>query len=375
MNSRTERMASIRNNSLKNPSSRLVLLVAMAATTASPATAAPANFEKASRTRALFVTELANPGPGCVVDVLRDNKTIFSEGYGLADIDRRIPLGAGTVFNIASVSKQFTAFAILLLENDGKLSLSDPVRRYVPQLGAYADGITIADLLHHIGGLREYLNLRILAGVDFSGRATTQDTLQDLQRQKGPDLPAATQFSYNNTGYFLLGQIVERVSGKSLAEFSRERIFAPLGMSWTRIVDRYPTTVEGLAVSYGPAPSGGYAIETSGWEQTGDGQVHTTAEDLRKWDANLYSGRVGGEAVVEKMRAPGKLKTGETVFYGAGLRLRAIAARRWQCTAAHGSATGWPTCAFPTCTPPSTCSAITATRNRWILLSRWPTFI
>jgi CubicO group peptidase (beta-lactamase class C family) len=258
--------------------------------------------------------------PGCVAGVYRDGMLVNSAASGAADIDKRIPLTTRTVFNIASVSKQFTAFAVLLLEQRGALSLDASVTKYVPELGAAARPVTLRHLLHHTGGLREYVSLLQLAGHPFTERTTREQAIEVLVRQRDVNSPAGAGYDYSNTGYFLLGLTVERVSGRRLREFLHEEIFTPLGMTNTTLVDRYPAGIPALARGYSPAGEG-FEINESLWEQTGDSQLHTTIEDLARWEQNFLTAKLGGAELMRKMVEPGVLVSGRRIGYGAGLSL------------------------------------------------------
>ena len=239
------------------------------------------------------------PGePGCSIGVVQDGALTHALAFGLADRERNRTLDSHSVFNLASVSKQFTTFAILLLEQDGKLRLDDPVAKYVPEIAASSQGVTLRHLFHHTGGLRDYIEMLYMKGRGDADGTTIHETVQLLARQTRPNEAPGVEFDYSNTGYFLLGVVVARVSGKSLAEFSRDRIFEPLGMKNTRIVDRYPAPIPQLARGYAKTETG-FRIDETGWEQVGDGQVHSDVHDLALWDDNFYTGKVGGRALID----------------------------------------------------------------------------
>lgn len=259
--------------------------------------------------------------PGCVAGAYRDGRLVQTAAGGSADLQRKIPLTARTVFNIGSVSKQFTAFAVLLLEQRKALSSDDEIIRYVPELGEAARGVRLAHLLHHVGGLRDYIALLQLEGHSFDERTTREQALAALVRQRAANSAPATRYEYSNTGYFLLGLVVERVSGVSLAEFLRREVFRPLAMANTRVVDSYATALAGLARGYSPADGAGFEIDESPWEQTGDGQVHTTIEDLARWEDNFLTARIGGRALLDRMLTRGSLVDGQRIDYAAGLSL------------------------------------------------------
>jgi CubicO group peptidase (beta-lactamase class C family) len=273
--------------------------------------------------------------PGCSVGVIQSGKLVHAAGYGFADIEQGVRIDADTVFNIASTSKQFTAFALLLLARDGRLALDDSVRKFVPELPCYADAVTLRQLMHHTGGLRSYVELLLLAGRTFAERTTREDALTAIVRQRGTDDEPGLAFAYCNTGYFLMSLIIERVSGQSLKDFSQSNIFAPLGMRSTSIVDDYPADIRRLARGYSVSEAG-ISISESAWEQTGDGQVHTTVRDLALWDANFYNPRIGNGAIIDTMLSSGVLNDGHAVGYGGGLFL---STRRGLAAVSHGG--GW----------------------------------
>ncbi|MGH8249263.1 MAG: serine hydrolase [Steroidobacteraceae bacterium] len=257
--------------------------------------------------------------PGCTVGVMQGGKLAHAAAFGAADLELGKPLDSHSIFNLASVSKQFTAFA-LLLQQQGKLSLDDPIVKYLPELEASARHVTLRHLLHHTGGLRDYIAMLAMRGRSGSDGSTIQEALLALARQTGANTAPGTEFDYSNTGYFLLGVVVARVSGQSLAEFSRQQIFAPLGMSETRIVDRYPAAIPALARGYSPSGNS-FEIDETGWEQVGDGQVHSSVHDLARWEENFYSAKLGGRAVIDQMTQTGVLNSGERLEYAAGLNV------------------------------------------------------
>src|SRR5687767_8136225 len=200
---------------------------------------------------ASVMKQAVKPGePGCTVGVLEGGALTHTGAFGMADIGGGKPLDSHAVFNLASVSKQFTAFALLLLEQQGKLKLDDPVVKHVPELQASARGVTLRQLMHHTGGLRDYIELLTMNGRGDADGSTIHETVLALARQAAPNEKPGVEWDYSNTGYFLLGVVIARVSGQSLAEFSRQQIFEPLGMKNTSIVDRYPDGIAALARGY-----------------------------------------------------------------------------------------------------------------------------
>jgi CubicO group peptidase (beta-lactamase class C family) len=252
-----------------------------------PPSLAPAATGAGDDAIAAIMAEVVKTGePGCTVGVLQGGALTHARAFGLADVERGKALDTHSVFNLASVSKQFTAFALLLLEQDGKLKLDDPVVKYLPELPASAQGVTLRHLVHHTGGLRDYIELLTMKGRADADGATIHEAVQALARQTAPNEAPGVEFDYSNTGYFLLGVVIARVSGQSLADFSRDRIFEPLGMKNTSIVDRYPAAIPALARGYAKKGAG-FEIDETGWEQVGDGQVHSDLHDLALWDENF----------------------------------------------------------------------------------------
>lgn len=291
--------------------------------------------EMARRVDAIFADHDRTDAPGCALGIYRDGQVAYGRGYGMANLELGVALSPQSVLDIGSTSKQFAAFAIALLEQDGKLDRRDPVRRYVPELGAFAEGVTIEQLLQHTSGLRDYLVLMHLAGWRTEDWSDASDALALIARQREANFPPDAEYLYSNTGYFLLAVIVERVSGESLRAFARRRIFAPLGMRVTHFHDDHAMVVPGRATGYAPRPGGGYAIDMSNYEQTGDGAVLTSVEELLRWDANFYAGTVGGLPLLARQQVPGALADGSPIGYASGLF---ISTHRGQRTVSHGGA-------------------------------------
>lgn len=282
-----------------------------------PSTSVPPE-SLAARVDALFGAYAASGSPGCALGVYRDGRILYTRGYGLANIADATPITPKTIFDLGSTSKQFTATSIILLSQQGKLSLDDDVRRFIPELPVYQRPITIRHLLNHTSGIRDYIGLLTLGGVDISGRATAKQTLDAIARQKALNFEPGSEHLYSNSGYFLLSQIVERVSGKSMRAFAEENIFRPLGMTSTHVRDDHTNPLPGGAISYNPTAAG-YVINHSMWEQTGDGAVYTTVEDLLRWDNNFYDPKVGGPKLLEELHRVGRLNDGTPLTYASGL--------------------------------------------------------
>ena len=267
----------------------------------------------------LFLTMDRPTSPGCALAVFKDGRIIHERGYGMADLDHGVHITPASVFHVASMSKQFTAASILLLAQEGKLSVDDPVRKYIPELPDFGTPITIGELIHHTSGLRDQWDLLGLAGWRYSqDLITDDDVLSVLSRQKDLNFPPGSRHLYSNTGYTLLAQIVKRVSGESFREFTTARIFEPLHMKSTHFRDDHAEIVQNMAYGYVPAGDT-FRMSNTNFDTVGATSLLTTVEDLAQWDENFYQPKVGGEALIAKMLERGKLNNGKQLDYASGL--------------------------------------------------------
>jgi CubicO group peptidase (beta-lactamase class C family) len=268
----------------------------------------------------LFSAYHRQNGPGCAIAIIRDDHVIYARGYGIANLEYGVSITPHTVFHVASMSKPFTAFAIQLLAADDKLSLDDDVRKYLPELHDFGTVITIRHLLHHTSGLRDQWDLLEMAGWRMEDVITEDDILDLVWRQKALNFPPGSEELYSNTGYTLLGLIVQRVSGKTLRQFTDERIFRPLGMLHTRFNDDNTEIVADRAASYYPRGDS-FSNAPLQYANVGATNLLTTVGDLTMWDRNFYDTRVGGSAVLKAMLEPGTLSNGKQTHYASGLFL------------------------------------------------------
>jgi CubicO group peptidase (beta-lactamase class C family) len=291
----------------------------------------------ASRIDQAFAEYSAAGSPGVAVSVIRDGGVLFSKGYGMANLELEVPITPKNVFYLGSVSKQFVASAIVLLDQEGKLSLEDDIRKYVPEFPDYGTPIAIRHLIHHTSGIRDYLELMGLAGLPLGTFHDNQGIVDMLARQKALNFVPGEKFLYSNSGYLLLAVIVEKASGKSLREYAAEKIFEPLGMKNTHFHDDYMHLIPNRASGYFPGPDGTYRNFLSTFDRVGSGGVFSNVEDLYLWDQNFYSGKVGGEKFLARMHERGKLNSGEELDYAFGL---AIDEHRGLRVVEHGGALG-----------------------------------
>lgn len=262
--------------------------------------------------------------PGMVAILIREGSVKWQTAFGLADLERHRPITPDTQFELASMTKQFTAMAIMILAEQGKLKLDDTLDKYCPEFPAYGRTIRIRDLLHHLSGLPDYEELMVgKIGDDFFRSSkvppaphefTSAEVLKTLSRQPKLKFAPGSRFEYSNSGYEVLGQIIERVSGKRYAEFLKERIFDPLGMRDTLVLDERKHSGPRLALAY-RRRNGNWEDITYSPEnyEYGDGGVESTGNDLFKWDQALYTGKLVRHATLELAFAPGRANDGKIV--------------------------------------------------------------
>ena len=302
--------------------SLLALLVTILVS--APETVPAQRSPRASVRRAsALVAKLASTGhPGCAVGVYQDGRTLYEGAYGLANLEHGVPINPRhTVFDVGSVSKQFTAASILLLVQDGKLSLADDIRRYMPEMPDVGHVITIDNLLHHTSGLRDYPAMRWMMGRTWWDYETEQESLDLIARQRGLNFTPGSKHTYSNTNYILLAQIVRRVSGKSLAAFAHDRVFAPLGMAHTYFEDTLGRVTPHRAAGYAQLSHGVFEARSSRVVAYGSGGLQTTVSDLARWQGNFDVPRVGGAWLVQQLEQTGVLNDGTRIDYARGLEV------------------------------------------------------
>jgi CubicO group peptidase (beta-lactamase class C family) len=293
----------------------------------------PVDASTAARARAdaVMARWTGRAAPGCSAAVSRHGRVVYSRGAGMANLEYETPITPASVFHVASVSKQFTAMAVLLLAEDGKLSLDDDVRRHVPEW-AVTERVTIRHLLTHTGGLRDVFLLTEMTAPGDRGLGAADWLVSLLARQRRLNFPPGSEYQYSNAGYLLLADIVERVSGQPLRTFAEARIFAPLGMTQTFFHDDASMLVRRRATGY-VRRDGGFAIAIGFDSLVGNGGLFTTPRDLLRWEENFVTPRVGTTAMVRSMETPTPLTGGGTSPYGFGLQ---IAEHRGRRTVGHG---------------------------------------
>ncbi|HLV24707.1 MAG TPA: serine hydrolase domain-containing protein [Gemmatimonadales bacterium] len=302
------------------------------------AAVSPAPREAVARTDALLARWNSDSTPGCVVGAARNGEQVFAKAYGMADLERNVPLSVTSVLEAGSVSKQFAAAATVLLAEEGKLSLDDDIRRYLPEVPDYGETITIRHLLNHTSGLRDWGSVASIAGQGRGLRAYTNDhALEIVSRQRALNYPPGREYSYTNSGYNLLAIIIERVSGERFAAFTERRIFRPLGMKDTQWRDDPRRIVPRRAMAYGGNVERGWTVDQPHEFVHGNGGLLTTVADLMRWDQARSTGGLGGSKFRETMEERGVLNDGTQITYAAGLQVDTLAGLR---SVAHTGSTG-----------------------------------
>jgi CubicO group peptidase (beta-lactamase class C family) len=257
--------------------------------------------------------------PGAAIAITKKGKVVYLKGYGCANLEYGIPITPETIFDIASVSKQFTGMAIAMLEEQGKISLDENIRKHIPEVPDFGKPVTIRHLVHHISGIRDWPHTLGIAGWSFEDVISFEQILRMVKHQKNLNFDPGAEYSYSNTGYNLLAETVKRVTGKSFREWTRENIFAPLGMSKTHFNDNHNEIVKNRAYSYYKNGEKGYLKAVEHLTAMGSSSLYTTVTDLSKWLLNLKTGQVGGKAVINKMYTDGILNSGKKIGYAYGL--------------------------------------------------------
>lgn len=259
--------------------------------------------------------------PGCALGVSQNGTPMYTRGYGMANLEYDLAISPASVFHLASVSKQFTALAVLLLARDGKLSLDDDVRRYIPELPEYGHRITLRHLLTHTSGLRDQWALIGLARGRFEEDLITEgDVLDVVTRQRAVNFAPGAEWLYSNTGYTLAAVIVRRVSGQSLHDFADARIFAPLGMRHTHFHDDHAMIVKNRTSAYTPGTGGAWKVSVPLYDTYGATSLFSTVSDLLTWEENYEHPRVGDAELLGAMQTSAVLTNGASTGYGLGLQ-------------------------------------------------------
>ncbi len=274
--------------------------------------------DKTARVDSVFRAFDRTDSPGCALGVYQDGAIKYARGYGLASMEHSIPISPRTVLDVGSISKQFTAMSMLILEKEGKFSLEDPIRKIFPEMPAYADRITWRRALSQTSGLRDLWTMWGQTGRSYAG--DTVDALNVIFHSAEPNYTPGERYLYTNTGWILAAQAVYRLTGKTLAQFADERLFKPLGMHDTRFLADRNAIIPNLAESYGPQKNG-FRVVRNNYDGAiqGAGGIHTTVEDFGRWLNNYDAATVGSREIIETMTTPTKLNSGQPATSGPGV--------------------------------------------------------
>lgn len=272
----------------------------------------------AGKAEQLFLSWYDDSHPGAAVVVLHGDRILFKQTRGLASVEYGQPIESSTTFELASVSKQFTGFAIAMLIDRGVLSIDDDIRKYLPEVPDFGKKISIGHLLNHTSGLRDWDAVFALRGVEFKDGLNNAQILQMVSRQKELNFLPGDQQQYCNTGYNLLAEIIARSTGQSLAQWTQENIFKPLGMHDSGFNQDYYAIIKNKAMSYEGRVPASTLVSGNSAAVAGSSSVFSSIDDLVKWVRNLDSEKLGGESLKKLLRTKGKLNNGETLDYAFG---------------------------------------------------------
>ncbi len=260
--------------------------------------------------------------PGCALGIIKDGKLIYSNGYGIGDLEHDIEITPSSVFYIGSVSKQFVTFSILLLEEQGKLNLDDRIQKYLPDFPEYDTPLTIRHFIHHTSGVRDYLTLMYLKGRNYLDNTDVDEVYKLIKKQKELNFSPGEKYLYSNSCYFMLAMIVEKAAGQSLKIFAHENIFQPLGMKNSLFYDDNTDLIKNRVFSYDKKSNeDGFNNLIMRFDLVGSGGVYSNIEDLFLWDQNFYNNKLGkgGQEIIHRMHEEGLLNNGESSGYAFAL--------------------------------------------------------
>jgi CubicO group peptidase (beta-lactamase class C family) len=297
---------------------------------------ADAQNGQAARVDSIFAQFSTSLSPGVAVAVVRNGAVVLSKGYGHADLEHKVPITGTSVFDVASVSKQFAGLAISMLVGQGKLALTDDIRKHIPELQDFGRTITVGHLVHHTSGLRDWPGTLALAGWRMDDVISFDQILTMAFNQRTLNFDPGSEYMYSNTGYTLLAELVRRVTGKSFREWTDEHLFKPLGMTRSHFRHDHTEIFADRVLGYARAPDGTWRATPNNLMALGSSSLFTTAEDLGRWLANFDDGKVGGAAAMERARTTVPLNDGSPNNYAFGV---SIGQYRGQPTISHTG--GW----------------------------------
>jgi len=274
-----------------------------------------------SRIDSLFQTWDKPESPGAALGIIKNGQLVYSKGYGIADLEHDVAITPSSVFYMASVSKHFVTMCILLLEEEGKINLDVEIQEYLPDFPRYDWPLSIRNFIHHTSGVRDYLTLWELAGNSYMDKINEEAVYQLIKNQKSLNFEPGSEYLYSNSCYFMLGMIIEKVSGMSIREFGDTHLFEPLGMKNTHFHNDVYHIIKNRAFSYYTNPDGGYQNLIMRFDLVGSGGLYSNVKDMFLWDQNFYNNKLGEgkEELINKMHEEGLLNNGESTKYAFGL--------------------------------------------------------
>jgi len=279
--------------------------------------------------------------PGYAVGIIRNDSLIFSKGYGLANLEYDVPITPATIFHMASVSKQFTAFSIVLLARQGRLRLDDDIHKYLPWFPDLKEKITIRHLLNHTSGIRDQWQLLAISGTQLNDVITQEHIVRILSRQRALNSRPGERYNYSNSGYTMLAEIVKAVTGQTLRQFTDSAIFKPLGMHDTHFHDDCTEIVKGRSYSYYPSDSTHFTNSILSYSNVGATSLFTNINDMSKWVMNFYDHKVGDQADIDQLTQKGRLNDGSEIEYALGIGV--VRQKGWKVFAHDGADAGYRT--------------------------------
>ena len=277
----------------------------------------PTQYER--RVDSLFAQYSQGVQPGLALAVVRDGKVVLTKGYGYADLEHRVPITPSTVFDVASVSKQFTGLAIAMLVTEGRIKLADDIRTHIPELAKLDHVVTIDHLLHHTSGYRDWPGSLSLAGWRFDDVISFDQILRMAYNQHSLNFVPGAEYTYSNTGYNLLAETIARVTHESFRHWTDTHLFQPLGMTSSHFLDDHRDLVPNRAYGYARQQGGRWANVTDNLTALGSSSLYSTVEDMAKWVMNFDDPKVGGAAAMTLTRTRGRLNDGSTIPYAFGV--------------------------------------------------------
>ncbi len=315
---------------MKNPrySTSLLFAALLILSSSCTQTASDSNNDLEAFVDDMFAEVDNKQSPGTAVLVVKDGNIILNKGYGMANLSHEIPITATTVFDLASVSKQFCAYAISTLVEEEKIALDDDVRKYIPELPDFGYTITVGHLVHHTSGIRDWTSTLPVAGWSFHDVISFDQILRMAYQQKALNYEPGAEYSYTNTGYNLLAEIIQRVEGITFREWTDQNIFEPLGMEQTLFLDDHTETISNRAQGYGSGDEGVYTATPNNLMALGSSSMYSTTTDLSKWVMHLMEPG-GKQSIVDRMFTKGILNDGNEITYAFGLSVTEYEGAPW----------------------------------------------